>query len=61
VSNQPTTRPVPADRDQPVAPVRSALADLALAVGVASGDVQAYLTSAYRFVRTDIGLMEVAS
>lgn len=58
---KPTTKPCPADQSAPVAPVRSALADAALAVGVAAEDVRAFLSSRYRFSRSDIGLVEVSS
>lgn len=56
--NDKTTEPVPADRDQPVAPVRSDLAALALQAGLDREDVQAF--TRYRFVKSDIGLVEVS-
>jgi hypothetical protein len=59
-ATQPTTKPCPRDQSAPVAPVRSGLADAALAVGVPADDVRAFLTARYRLVATDIGLMEVS-
>ncbi len=50
-----TTKPCPADQSAPVAPVRSALADAALAVGVSADDVRAFLSATYRFV--NVGLV----
>ena len=58
--NQPTTSPCPSDQAKPISPTRSGLADVALAAGISSADVQAYLSSRYRLRSTDIGLMEVS-
>lgn len=54
-----STRPVPADRDRPI-DQPSTLADLAIRAGVCADDVRAYLTSPYRYVRSDLGLMQVS-
>jgi hypothetical protein len=56
----PTTKPCPADQSVPVSPVRSALADAALAVGISADDVRAFLTARYRLISTDIGLVQVS-
>lgn len=40
-----STVPCPADQAAPLAPVRSTLADIALAVGVSAADVRAFLAS----------------
>ena len=57
---QPTTKPCPRDQAAPVAPTRSSLADIALAAGVESSYVRAFLSSRYRFTATDIGLVQVS-
>jgi hypothetical protein len=60
MATQTTTKPCPADQAAPVSPTRSGLADVALAAGISADDVQAYVSSRYRYVRSDIGLMQVA-
>jgi hypothetical protein len=64
----PTTKPCPADRDQPVTPGRSALADVALAFGICPDAVEAYVahqaafvSAPYRFVAACVELQAVSA
>lgn len=50
MSTAATTKPVPADRDAPIAPVRSSLADVALAAGIPAADVRAFVAAPRGFL-----------
>jgi hypothetical protein len=56
----PSTSPCPQDQSAPIAPDRSALADLLLDVGIEREVVRGFLSARYRFTSTDCGLMAVA-
>lgn len=59
MGNDTPTVPCPADRDAPIAPGRSVLADVALAAGISADDVRGHLSSRYRCISI-VRLFQVA-